>query len=105
VVFTPPADFDAVQHLALGLATMPRSNTVRLLLHTDLQTAQMELPDSVGVFQPSEDGVLLHSQTDHLGWFARQLMCVSFSFDVQEPAALRVALRDHAQRTLERHAA
>jgi predicted DNA-binding transcriptional regulator YafY len=105
VVFTPPADFDAVQHLALGLATMPRSNTVRLLLHTDLQTAQMELPDSVGVFQPSEEGVLLHSQTDHLGWFARQLMRLSFSFEVQEPAELRVALREHAQRTLAQHAA
>ena len=105
VVFTPPADFDAVQHLALGLATMPRSNTVRLLLHTDLQTAQMELPDSVGVFQPSEEGVLLHSQTDHLGWFARQLMRLSFSFDIQEPAALRVALREHAERTLAQHAA
>ena len=39
-------------------------------INTDLETAQRELPDSVGVFQPSEEGVLLHSQTDHLGWFA-----------------------------------
>jgi predicted DNA-binding transcriptional regulator YafY len=104
-VFTPPADFNAAQYLVLGLATMPRTNTVRLLLHTDLQTAQTELPDSIGVFQPSDTGVLLHSQTDHLGWFARQLMRLSFSFDVQEPAELRVALREHAQRTLAQHAA
>ncbi len=78
---------------------------MRLLLRTDLQTAQLELPDSVGVFQPSEEGVLLHSQTDHLGWFARQLMCLSFPFDIQEPAELRVALREHAERTLAQHAA
>lgn len=105
VVFTPPADFNAAQYLVLGLATMPRTNTVRLLLHTDLQTAQMELPDSIGVFQPSDEGVLLHSQTDHIPWFARQLFRLSFAFEIQEPPALRVALREHAQRTLDQHAA
>ncbi|MEO7888329.1 MAG: YafY family protein [Polaromonas sp.] len=105
VVFTPPADFNAAQHLVLGLATMPRSNAVRLLLHTDLQTAQKELPDSIGVFQPSDEGVLLHSQTDHIPWFARQLSRLPFAFEIQEPAALRVALREHAQRTLDQHAA
>lgn len=105
VVFTPPADFNAAQYLVLGLATMPRTNTVRLLLHTDLQTAQMELPDSIGVFQPSDEGVLLHSQTDHIPWFARQLSRLPFAFEIQEPPALRVALREHAQRTLDQHAA
>jgi predicted DNA-binding transcriptional regulator YafY len=105
VVFTPPADFNAAQYLVLGLATMPRTNTVRLLLHTDLQTAQMELPDSIGVFQPSEEGVLLHSQTDHIPWFARQLSRLPFAFEIQEPPALRTALREHAQRTLDQHAA
>ncbi len=105
VVFTPPADFNAAQYLVLGLATMPRTNTVRLLLHTDLQTAQTELPDSIGVFQPSDKGVLLHSQTDHIPWFARQLSRLPFSFEIQEPPALRAALREHAQRTLDQHAA
>ncbi|MEO6016476.1 MAG: WYL domain-containing protein, partial [Polaromonas sp.] len=83
----------------------PRSNTVRLLLHTDLQTAQRELPDSVGVFQPSEGGVLLHSQTDHLPWFARQLTRLPFAFEVQEPPALRQALRACAQALLDQHPA
>jgi hypothetical protein len=32
-------------------------------------------------------------------------MRLSFSFDIQEPAELRVALREHAQRTLAQHAA
>ena len=105
VVFTPPADFNAAQFLVLGLATMPRNNTVRLLLHTDLQTAQRELPDSVGVFQPSEAGVLLHGQTDHLPWLARQLARLPFAFDVQEPPALREALRACAQALLDQHPA
>jgi predicted DNA-binding transcriptional regulator YafY len=104
-VFTPPADFNAVQHLALGLATMPRAITVRVLLHTDLQCAQQALPESIGVFQPSEEGVLLHSQTDHVPWFARQLARLPFAFEIQEPPALREALRAWAQQLLDQHAA
>ena len=104
-VFTPPADFNAVQHLALGLATMPRAITVRVLLHADLQCAQQALPESIGVFQPSEEGVLLHSQTDHVPWFARQLARLPFAFEIQEPPALREALRAWAQQLLDQHAA
>ena len=103
-VFRPPADFNAVQHLALGLATMPRATSVRVLLHTDLQTAQRECPESIGVFQPSEAGVLLHSQTDNLAWFARQLARLPFAFEICEPPALRSVLRDCAQQLLAQHA-
>ncbi|MGH8805004.1 MAG: helix-turn-helix transcriptional regulator, partial [Polaromonas sp.] len=104
-VFTPPADFNAVQHLALGLATMPRAIPVRVLLHADLQAAQCAFPENIGVFQPSEEGVLLHSQTDNLAWFARQLARLPFAFEIREPPALRAALRACAQQLLEQHAA
>lgn len=103
-VFTPPMDFNAVQHLALGMATLPRATPVRVLLKTDLQTAQMELPESIGVFQPSEQGVLLHSQTDSVPWFARQLARLPFAFEIHEPPALRQALHAWAQQLLEQHA-
>jgi predicted DNA-binding transcriptional regulator YafY len=92
-VFTPPADFNAVQQLALGLATIPRAHEVKVLLHAELQAAQCQFYESIGVFQPGEGGVLLHSQTDSLDWFARQLMRLPFSFEIQEPPALREALR------------
>jgi len=103
-VFTPPADFNAVQHLALGLATMPRATPVRVLLLTDLETAQRQLPESMGVFQPAGQGVLLHSQTDDVSWFARQLARLPFAFEIQEPPALREALHAWAQQLLEQHA-
>ncbi|MEO8022377.1 YafY family protein [Polaromonas sp.] len=103
-VFTPPADFNAVQHLALGLATMPRATSVRVLLQTDLQTAQRELPESFGVFQPAGQGVLLHSQTDDVAWFARQLARLPFAFEIHEPSALREALHAWAQQLLKQHA-
>lgn len=102
-VFTPPASFDAVQHLTLGLATLPRAVAVRVLLHTDVQTAQACLPSGIGLFQPAGGGVMLHSRTDHVDWFARQLAQLPFAFGVEEPPALRQALRDWARHLLAQH--
>ncbi len=90
--FSAPATFDAVAYLAKSAATMPRAIRVVVLLQTDLNTARNELFDSIGVFQPTDDGVMLTSQIDDLNWYARQLARLPFSFVVQEPSALRKAL-------------
>ncbi len=97
-VFTPPADFNAVQYLALGIATLPRAFSVQVLLRTRVETAQAQLFEGIGVFQPCEEGVLLHAQADDLHWFARQLARLSFAFEIREPPALRAALRDCLER-------
>ncbi len=102
--FVPPDDFDAVRHLALGLATIPRRHSVTLRLKTDLATAHGELFDSVGLFKPSGTEVLLFSQVDDLNWYARLLARLSFDFVVVEPAALKKAIRGNAQRLLRLHA-
>lgn len=90
--FSAPATFDAVAYLAKSAATMPRAIRVVVLLQTDLNTARNELFDSIGVFQPINEGVLLTSQIDDLNWYARQLARLPFSFVVQEPTTLRNAL-------------
>ena len=90
--FSAPATFDAVAYLAKSAATMPRAIRVVVLLKTDLNTARNELFDSIGVFQPTDDGVLLTSQIDDLNWYARELARLPFSFVVQEPTTLRKAL-------------
>ncbi len=95
--FSAPARFDAVAYLAKSAATMPRAIRVVVLLKTDLNTARSELFDSIGVFQPTGDGVLLTSQIDDLDWCARQLARLPFSFVVREPDALRAALLTRAQ--------
>lgn len=91
--FVPPFDFDAVRHLALGLATLPRAHAVTVRLKTSMATAQAELFDAIGVFRPVGDAVMLYSQADDLHWFARQLARVSFDFEVVEPPELRGALK------------
>jgi predicted DNA-binding transcriptional regulator YafY len=96
--FVPPMNFDAVRHLALGLASIPRKHAVSVLLKTDIVTARAELFEAIGLFVPAAAHVMLHSQVDDLHWYARQLARLSFDFVVVEPAPLRQALRDVATR-------
>ncbi|HEX7046284.1 MAG TPA: YafY family protein [Gammaproteobacteria bacterium] len=94
--FERPADFDAAKHLTFSIATLPRSLDVEILLHTDLANALSELHESLGLFEPCEEGVLLRAKTDSIAWFARQLARLSFPFEIREPTELRAALREHA---------
>ena len=98
--FVPPFDFDAVRHLALGLATLPRAHAITVRLQTTMARARAELFDAIGVFHPLGDAVMLYSQADDLPWFARQLPRLSFDFEVVEPPELRGALEDCARRLL-----
>lgn len=98
--FSRPTDFDAARHLTFSMATLPRAIAVEVLLRTDLKTAMQELNDSIGLFEPCEEGVLLRSRTDHLDWFARQLARLPFGFEIRQPVELREALRSCARNLL-----
>ena len=93
VVFERPADFDAMQHVVTGIATMPRSYAFEVLLQTDLETAQGEMMQVLGTREPCEGGLLLRGTADNLDWVARQLAAFSFGFVVHGPDELRGALR------------
>lgn len=97
VTFSRPADFDAAKHLTFSMATLPRATAVEVVLHTDLNTAMQELNESIGLFEPCADGVLLRSRTDSVDWFGRQLMRLPFDFDIRETAELRDAVRRRAR--------
>jgi predicted DNA-binding transcriptional regulator YafY len=99
--FTRPDDFDALQHLRLSVAAMPRRFSARVLLKTDVDTARRALMDTIGLFEQVEQGVLLHNQSDDLAWFARQLAGLPFAFEVIEPPALRGELATLARRLLQ----
>ncbi|WP_439886200.1 helix-turn-helix transcriptional regulator [Pseudomonas sp. MBLB4123] len=98
--FVRPVDFDAAGHLNASIANLPRAFPVEVQLYTDLHSATLELGGSVGMLVPNPDGVHLSSRTDSLSWFARQLADLSFDFEIQQPPALRAALREQAQRLL-----
>jgi predicted DNA-binding transcriptional regulator YafY len=96
--FDRPADFDAMAQLTRGIATLPRSHAVELLLHTDLDAALSRLPGSMGLFEPVAGGVLLRGQADDLESYARELTRLPFDFTVRTPDGLREALRAQAAR-------
>jgi predicted DNA-binding transcriptional regulator YafY len=102
VCFTRPAGFDALAHLTLSVATLPRAFAVEVLLETELETARLQLFPSFGVLERTAEGVLLRGQTDDLDWFARELARLPFAFEVKRPAALREALEACARRLLQR---
>lgn len=100
IEFVRPPGFDASRHLTFSIATLPRAIAVEVLLHADLAAAVEALHESMGLFEPCEDGVLLRSRTDHLDWYARQLARLSFDFEIRRPVELREAVRSHAERLL-----
>lgn len=98
--FGRPHGFDALAHLTAAIATLPRTHSIEVLLHTDLATARSALFEGIGVFEPTTEGVLLHGQADDLDWFARELARLPFGFDIRQPVALRAALKLRAERLL-----
>ncbi|MQA18321.1 helix-turn-helix transcriptional regulator [Rugamonas rivuli] len=93
-----PPGFDALVHLRQSVATLPRRFAARILLKTDLASARRAFIDTFGLFEQTADGVLLHNQSDELGWLARQLAAAPFEFTVLEPDSLRAELRTVAER-------
>jgi predicted DNA-binding transcriptional regulator YafY len=100
-VFERPKDFDAVEHLSRAIASMPRAHAIRVRLKTDLQRARQELFAWLGVLEPDESGVVLHSQAGDLHWYARELARLPFAFEILDPPELRTAVVDCAQRLME----
>lgn len=100
--FARPAGFDALAHLRQAAATRPRAFTVKVLLDTDLVSAQQELFAEIGMLEWIDShrrrGVLLTSQVDDLDWFARELARLPFAFRILEPAKLKRALAAHLAR-------
>ena len=90
--FKRPRKFDAAAYLSQVLATLPRALTVEVLLRTDIATARQELFEMLGTLTACEGGVLLRGTADDLKWFARQLIGLSFPFDVRVPVALNATL-------------
>jgi predicted DNA-binding transcriptional regulator YafY len=94
--FDRPTDFDALEHVVQAIATLPRRFGFKVVLKTDLATAQSQIFEVLGLLEPDEAGVLLRGSTDNLAWLARQLARLPFEFLVREPEQLRAALRQRA---------
>ncbi len=96
--FTPPADFDAVATVIAGLASVPWTHEVEVLLHCTLEQAVADIPRTLGSLTATEGGVLLRTRAEHLDGAARQLASMKWGFTVLRPDALRDELAALAAR-------
>jgi predicted DNA-binding transcriptional regulator YafY len=94
--FDRPDGFDPLAYLMQAIAIMPRKYAFELLLKTDIDTAQREVFDVLGILEATEEGLLLRGSVEELGWLARQISLFSFDFVVREPAELREELKKHS---------
>ena len=98
--FKRPAEFDPLVYLSQAVATIPRAHAIEVLLKADMATIQREWSGWLGVLEPVADGVLLRSQAEELGWYARQLARLPYGFEIRHPPELRAVLADWARRLL-----
>jgi predicted DNA-binding transcriptional regulator YafY len=94
--FKRPDGFDPLAHMMQAIATMPRKFAFELLLKTDINTAQKEVFDVLGVLEPVKDGVIMRGSVEDLDWLARQISIFSFDFVVREPTELKTELKKHS---------
>lgn len=96
--FDRPDGFDPLAYLMQAIAIMPRKYAFELLLKTDIDTAQKEVFDVLGILEAAEEGIILRGSVEDLDWLARQISIFSFDFVVREPAELRDELEKHSMK-------
>jgi len=94
--FKRPEGFDPLAHMMQAIATLPRKYPFELLLKTDINTAQKEVFDVLGILEAAEDGIIMRGSVEDLDWLARQISIFSFDFVVLKPGELRAELTKHA---------
>lgn len=97
-LFDRPEGFDPLAYLMQAIAIMPRRFAFELLLKTDIDTAQQEVFDVLGILEATEEGIILRGSVEDLDWLARQISIFSFDFIVREPAELRAELKKHSMK-------
>lgn len=102
--FDRPADFNLLEHVERGIASVPSTWCVEALLHTTLDEARQRVSGPVAILEPAPEGtegVLLRCYTDCLEWTAHYLLGLNCRFVVLNPPELRDALRQLAAHALE----
>lgn len=87
--FERPAGFDPLTYITQAIATLPRKYPFELILKTEMETAQKEVFDVLGILEAKQRYVTLRGSVDDLAWLARQIAMFSFEFVIQEPKELK----------------
>ncbi|RUO66360.1 Predicted DNA-binding transcriptional regulator YafY, contains an HTH and WYL domains [Pseudidiomarina planktonica] len=98
--FERPTNYNAAEQFNENLCNMPGNLAVRVLLHTDLDTATRELGSSASILKPEGDALYIETMVDSTHWFAWWLARLPFDFTIIGPDSLKQALRERAEKLM-----
>lgn len=95
--FVPTEKPDTAAMVVDGLASAPYDYQAEVVLHATLDEVRAEVAPTVGTLEVVDDGVLLRLGANELGWIARYLSALPFTFEIRSPRELRSVVRDLAR--------
>lgn len=98
--FDRPANYNAAEQFRQSLGNMQGNLKVRVLLHTDLDTATRELSSNANILKQEGDAIFIETMVDSTYWFAWWLSRLPFGFTIISPNSLKQALRQRAEQLL-----
>jgi predicted DNA-binding transcriptional regulator YafY len=100
-VYTAPGDFDAVEQVMAGMASVPWTHQVVVTLHAPMEQVRARLPASVGRLSEVPSGVRLEARAERLAGMALLLAGLGWPFTVEQPDTLRSEVAALADRLRE----
>ena len=90
---------DPVEMVQRGIAIDAWAHRAKVRLHTPLETALQMIPATIGALEPLSDSECrLTIGADEIGWLARYLLSLPFTFTAEEPSELRAELGEIGRR-------
>jgi predicted DNA-binding transcriptional regulator YafY len=95
--FTPPPDFDALEHVVRSLPNTPAQWEVDVLLKMTLEEARQRVPPALAVLEQREEGVSFHCFVNSLDWMAYMLVGLQCPLVIHKPVELHDAIKRLAE--------
>ena len=98
--FERPTNFNAAEQFKQSLYAVQANLNVRILLHTDFDTASRELKSNANILKQQGSSLFIETMIDSTYWFAWWLSRLPFDFTIVSPDSLKQALRERAEKLL-----
>ena len=95
--FERPDDFDPLAVVERGIASVPQTWRVEVVLDATLEVARWRVPPTLGTIEETSNGVLLRCWADDLDWAAHHLAGFGLPFTILRPPELRDTVRRVAE--------
>lgn len=99
-IFQRPANFNLLDYVLTSITATPGPYQVEVLLETSMEAARKVISPSMGILEPSVEGVIFRRSTDYLEWIAEFLLGLDFPLRVTQPVELKAIFHQRAAKIL-----